>query len=111
MAPRNGKEAKERLRARIDECNIDFAGPVLRKYWPERYRHHFDTIQKIWATRYEEYTQRPDQDQYAISQQITRVRNLRNQAARLRKNLSINEATLRRAEDLVFQRYGEEVIW
>jgi len=111
MAPRKEKDAKERLRDRIDEFNIKFEGPVAQKYWPEQYRHHFATIRKIWATRYEEYTQRRDKDPQTINQQTTRVRDLRNKASSLRKNLSINEATWREVEKLVFKRYDEEVIW
>lgn len=111
MAPRKEKDAKERLRDRIDECNVNFEGPVPQKYWPEQYRHHFGIIRKIWATRYEEYTQGRDKDPQTINQQITRVRDLRNKASSLRKNLSINEATWRELEKLVFKRYDEEVIW
>jgi hypothetical protein len=111
MAPRKEKDAKERLRERIAECGINFEGPVPQKYWPEQYRHHFDIIRKIWATRYEEYTQRRDKDPETIRQQKKRVRNLRNKASNWRKNLSINEATWREVEKLVFQQYDEEVIW
>ena len=112
MGSRNENDAKERLRNRIAECNIRFAGPVPPRNWPEQYRHHFDIIQKIWATRYEEYTQRRDKDPQTINEQISRVRDLRKKAFSSRKNLSINEATWRElVENLVFSRYGEEVIW
>jgi hypothetical protein len=107
MAPRNEKNAKERLRDRIVECKIDFVGPVLQKNWPEKYRHHFSIIRNIWSNRYEEYIQRHDKD----PQTLDRVRELRNKASLFRKNLSINEATWREVEQFIFKRYVEEVIW
>ena len=111
MAPRKEKDSKERLKDRIEECNINFEGPVPQKKWPEQYRHHFGTIREIWGTRYEEYTQRCDKDPQTIREQKKRVRDLRNKVSNWRKNLSINEATWREVEKLVFQRYDEEVIW
>lgn len=107
MAPRKEKDSKERLRDRINECNIKFEGPVPQGYWPEQYRHHFDIIRKICAMSYEEYAQRHDKD----PQMITWVRDLRNKASGLRKNLSINEATWREVEPIIFKRYSKEVIW
>jgi hypothetical protein len=111
MAPRKEKGPKERLRDLIDEYDINFEGPVLEKNWPEQYRHHFRIIRQIWATRYEEYTQRRDIDPRKMIKQRARVRDLRNKAYSLRKNIRINEATWREVEKLVFKRFDEEIIW
>jgi len=105
------KETKERLRDLIDECHINFEGPVPQKQWPDQYRHLFSVIRKICATRYDEYVQRQDSDPSTIRSQRARVWDLRKKASGLRKDRSINEATWREVEMSVFGRFGEQVIW
>ncbi|PVH99819.1 hypothetical protein DM02DRAFT_415682 [Periconia macrospinosa] len=97
MPPRNMKasETHEGLKRLMESYSISFEGPVPPNRWPSLYSHHFHVIRDISRVRYDEYIARTDLDVSLKVRQQKRVRQLREKAYSLRKDLNINEDTWR----------------
>jgi len=112
MGPKKAKRSREEMIDWREEFQVTFEGPKRPKYWPAKYQHHFHVIRDIWATRYDDYKTRTDIDQRILKDQTRRVKRMCENARRLRSDININENTWRSTvEDIVFDRFGEEVLW
>lgn len=106
------QEVKQELKGLIEQYGIKFEGPVPPHKWPRKQKHLFQVIRDIWANRYDEYKKRTGGDETILLNHLKRVRNLRNNAYRLRAGININEGTWRGVvETLVFGRFDEEIVW
>jgi len=109
--PPQKKLRRDELQELVDVHNIVFEGTVPSSDWPAQYERLFRVIKDISNIRYEEYVERTDLDMSIISLQESRVASLQGQASNFRRDISINEASWRNIERLVFERLTIEAAW
>lgn len=114
MPPQKEKLSQDGLGLKklMESFSITFEGPVPPARWPPLYRHHFSVIRDIWSTRYDDYMDRTDINTQRKAKQQRRVVKIRENAYKLRGDLSINESTWRhQVEPNVVKIFEKRVIW
>lgn len=101
--------------ALIRKYNISIEGPVRRRDWPPRYAPIFGLVRDMEKVQYEEYSTRDygndDVRRILVSKMCNRVEKLVTQAHGLRESLDNEETWRLKTENLIIERFEEDLDW